>query len=431
MGVSVVTAMVFGLIPALRSSTLDIGGLLKTSASTSREAGRVRGMLMVGEVALSMMLLAGAGLLIRSFTGLSSVSPGFEPSGVLTMDVSLPDAHYKNSLSLQSYWDEALAQVRTLPGVVSAAAVTPLPLSGDDFSSSFRVEGRDIPEKDEPSAELRAATPDYFRTMRIPLRQGRTFTEADRLGAARVVLISETAARIFFPKGEAIGQRVSFGARGGYEKLGGEIVGIVGDVRHFGLDAPVPPIFYAPLDQAGDDGASLVIRVQGLPASLGQTARKVVLGLDRDALVAEAVPFETLISGSLGQRLFYVILLGAFAGLALVLAAVGLYGVISYSIAQRTQEIGVRVALGATRAEIVAMVMKHGARFATMGLALGLVLAVTVNRALRGLLVGVSSADPVTLLAAGTMLLLVSALACYVPARRATRIDPIMALRYE
>ena len=431
MSVSIACALLFALIPALRSSARDAAGLLRTSVSPGREAGRLRGALLIGEVALSMMLLAGAGLLLRSFVGLSSLSPGFDPKDVLTMSVSVPDAHYKNSAALQSYWDQALTQLRALPGVASVAAVTPLPLSGDDFSSSFSVEGRSVPEKDEPSAELRFATPDYFRTLVIPLRQGRTFTEADRFGAARVLLITETAARMFFPQGDAIGQKIKFGARGGYEKNEGEIVGIVGDVRHFGVDAPIPPMFYVPLGQSGMDGVTVVMRTQGLPATLTQPARKVVQAIDRDALVSEPVPMETLVSASLGQRRFYMMLLGGFAVLALVLAAVGLYGVISYSVAQRTQEVGIRVALGASRGEVVAMVMGQGLRLAAAGLAIGLLLALVLKGVLKGLLVGVSATDPATLALTALLLLLVAVLASYVPARRAARVDPMVALRFD
>jgi putative ABC transport system permease protein len=430
LSVSVASALLFGLLPALRSSASDVSGLLKGSASSPREAGRARSALLIGEVALSMMLLAGAGLLVRSFIGLRSLSPGFDPGGVVTLDVSVPDAHYKNSLALQSYWEEVLARLRGLPGVTSVALVTPLPLSGDDFSSSFSVEGRSVPEKDQPSAELLAATPDYFRGMTIPLRQGRTFTNADRLGAARVLLISESAARMFFPGGDAIGQRVKFGARGGYEKNEGEIVGIVGDVHHFGVDAPVPPMFYLPLVQSGDDGATVVIRAHGVPA-IGLSVRALVQGIDRDALVGEPVPLEALLAGSLGQRRFYMMLLGAFAALALVLAAIGLYGVISYSVAQRTQEIGVRVALGATRAQVLLMILAQGLRFAAIGLAIGQLMAMMLNRALKGLLVGVSTTDPPTLVVTAAALLSVAALACYVPARRAACVDPIVALRFE
>jgi len=431
MSMSIACALLFALIPALRSSALDAAGLLRMSMSPSREAGRLRGALLVGEVALSMMLLAGAGLLVRSFVGLSSLSPGFDPKSVLTMSIAVPDAHYKNSAALQSYWDQALTQLRSLPGVASVAAVTPLPLSGDDFSSSFRVEGRSVPEKDEPSAELRFASPDYFRTLAIPLRQGRAFAEADRLGAARVLLISETASRMFFPAGDAIGQKIKFGASGGYEKNEGEIVGVVGDVRHFGVDAPVPPTFYVPLAQSGMDSAAVVMRTQGFPAGLMQAARKVVQAIDRDALVGEPVPMETLVSASLGQRRFYMMLLGGFAALALILAAVGLYGVISYSVAQRTQEVGIRVALGASGSDVVAMVMRQGLRLAAVGLAIGLALALVLKSVLRGLLVGVSATDPATLAVTALVLLIVAVLASYVPARRAARVDPMVALRFD
>jgi putative ABC transport system permease protein len=431
MSVSLASALLFALLPALRSSASDASSLLRTSASPAREAGRLRGALLVAEVALSMMLLAGAGLLVRSFVGLSSLSPGFDPKALLTMSISVPDAHYKNSAALQSYWDQALTQLRSLPGVVGVAAVTPLPLSGDDFSSCFTIEGRTVPEKDEPSAEVRAATPDYFRTMAIPLRQGRTFTEADRLGAARVLLISETAARMFFPQGDAIGQKIRLGASGGYEKNQGEIVGIVGDVRHFGVDAPVPPTFYAPLAQSGLDSVAVVLRTHGSPAALAQPARKIVQATDRDALVGEPALMESLVSASLGQRRFYMMLLGGFAALALVLAAIGLYGVISYAVAQRTQEVGIRVALGATGSEVVRMVMRQGLKLAAAGLAIGLLLALLLKSVLKGLLVGVSATDPATLAVTALTLLLVAALASYVPARRAARVDPMVALRFD
>jgi putative ABC transport system permease protein len=431
MSVSIACAVLFGLIPALRSSVLDAAGLVRASISPSSEAGRLRGALLVGELALSMTLLVGAGLLVRSFVGLRSLSPGFDPGGVLTLSISVPDARYKNSLAVQNYWEEAVAQLRSMPGVSSVAAVTPLPLSGDDWSSSFRVEGRSVPEKDEPSAELRWATPNYFRTMAIPLRKGRTFEDSDRLGTARVLLISETAAKMFFPGGDAIGQKILFGARGGYEKNEGEVVGIVGDVHDFGVDAPVAPTFYVPLAQAGMDGATLVIRTQGSPAKLGQPARKLIQVIDRDVLVGEPVTMERLVSGSLGQRRFYMMLLGGFAGLALLLAAVGLYGVISYSVAQRTREMGIRVALGASGGQVVSMVMGQALRLAGLGLTMGLVLAMMLKSLLKGFLVGVRTTDPATLAVTALVLLIVALFASYVPARRAARVDPMVALRFE
>ena len=428
---SVASAVLFGLIPALRSSAVDVSGLLKVSSSPSREAGRMRSTLLVAEVALSMMLLTGAGLLLRSFVGLRALSPGFDAAGVLTLTVSVPDARYKNSLALQGYWDQALTAMRQLPEATSVALVTPLPLSGDDFSSSFHVEGKSVPEKDEPSAEVRLASSDYFRAMTIPVRQGRVFTDADRLGAPRVLLISETAARAFFPGGDAIGQKLTFGARGGYEKSEGEIVGIVGDVHHFGLEAPVAPTFYVPLAQSGADGATIVIRTKGVPGALGHAARKAIQDIDRDALVREPVLLEDLVSGSLGQRRFYMLLLSAFAGLALVLAAIGLYGVISYSVAQKTREIGIRVAMGATRKQVLSMVMGQGLRFTVIGLAIGQVLALILNRAIKGMLVGVNVTDLPTMFVTAFVLMLVAVLACYVPARRAARVDPMEALRFD
>jgi putative ABC transport system permease protein len=429
--ISLLSALLFGIVPAVRSAGMDVSSLLKAASSPSREAARARGALLVGEVALSVMLLAGAGLLLRSLLGLTSLDPGFEAKSVLTLDISVPGVHYKDSQAVDNYWDEVFRRLRRLPGVASVGAVTPLPLSGDDFSSSFTVEGRSVPEKDEPSAELRVATPDYFRTMQIPLRRGRVFTDADRLGAARVVLISEAAARKFFPGGDAIGQRITFGVRGGYEKNLGGIVGIVGDVHHFGVDAPVTPMFYVPLAQAGDTEATFVIRTDGPPAAVGQPARKAVQEIDRDALVGEPVLLETLAAGSLGNRRFYAMLLGVFAGLALALSAVGLYGVIAYSVAQRTQEIGIRVALGATGRQVLLAVMRQGLRLAAAGLVAGESLALILNRTLKGLLVGVSTSDPLTLIVTGLVLLLVATLACYIPARRATRVDPMVALRHE
>jgi putative ABC transport system permease protein len=430
MCVSVACAMLFAAIPALRLSALDTAGVLRTSTSPGRDAGRWRAALLIGEVALSMMLLAGAGLLLRSFVQLTSLNPGFDSRNVLTMSVSVPDAHYKNSAAVENYWDQTLTRLRSLPGVVSVAAVTPLPLSGDSFSSSFQITGRRVAEKDEPSAELRVASVDYFGAMGIPLRRGRTFTEGDRLGAARVVLISETAARMFFPESDAIGQKVKFGASGGYEKNEGEIVGIVGDVRHFGVDAPAPPTFYLPLAQSGMDAATIVMSTRNSTAALTQPARKMAQGLDRDALVGEPMLMDTLVSASLGQRRFYMMLLGGFAALALVLAAVGLYGVISFSVAQRTQEVGIRVALGASGSQVVAMVMRQGLRLAGLGLAIGLALSLALTSLLKGLLVGVSTTDPVTLAITALVLLVVALLATYLPARGAAQVDPLVALRF-
>lgn len=274
------------------------------------------------------------------------------------------------------------------------------------------------------------ASADYLTTMAIPLRRGRAFTEADRLGSARVALISETAARMFFPEGDAIGQKVKFGARGGYEKNEGEIVGVVGDVRHFGVDAPAPPTFYLPLAQSGMDGVTVVMRTQGSAAALAQPANKMAQALDRDALVGEPALMETLVSASLGQRRFYMMLLGGFAVLALVLAAVGLYGAISYSVAQRTQEVGIRVALGASGGQVVGMVMRQGLRLAGLGLAIGLALSLMLTSMLKGLLVGVSVTDPATLAVTALVLLVVALLASYIPARRAARVDPLVALRF-
>jgi putative ABC transport system permease protein len=306
----------------------------------------------------------------------------------------------------------------------------PLPLSGDDFSSSFSVEGRSVPEKDEPSAQVRAATPDYFRAMQISLKQGRGFTDADRLGSTRVLLASERAVKTFFPDGNAIGQRLHFGARGGYEKNEGEIVGIVGDVRHDGVDIPAPPTFYVPLAQAGVDSVTFAIRGIGLTAS-AQTTRKAIQAIDRDVLVGEVVPLEDLVEGSLGQRRFTMLLLASFASLALLLAAVGLYGVISYSATQRTQEIGIRVALGASRGEVLGLIMRQGMKVAGIGLLIGLALTLVLTRVMKDLLVGVSATDPITLGVTAAVLLIVAAAACFVPARRATRVDPVVALRFD
>ena len=429
-----VTGLIFGLFPALRAARPDLNRSLKSGTRTTgdREGKWVRSSLVTSEIALSLVLLVGAGLLLRSFLRLQAVDPGFNPTKVLAFDLSLPEAGYSDGGRVAAFTNDLLQRLRALPGVESAAVINPRPLSGDDYSSSFKIKGQpENPGDDDRSAQVRIVSPDYFKTLQIPLLRGRTFQAADRRDSPPVVVLSRHAERKFFANTEALGQQMNFDARIGYDKVGGEIVGIVGDVHDFGLDVAPPPDAYVLQDQGGVTEMSVLVRTHGDPLNLAAAAREQVHAIDNNLPVAAMSTMEAAMGESLAQRRFYMLLLGLFAAIAISLAAVGVYGVMAYSVGRRTQEIGIRLALGAEYNQVLRLVMTQAARLVAAGLVIGLVVAAASGRALSGLLFGISATDPMILASVSIALAVVALLAGYLPARHVLKVDPLVALRDE
>jgi predicted permease len=442
LSVSLLTGVVFGLAPAWQFSKLDLNQALKeggrgTSVSFSRFS--MRSILLVSQVALSLTLLIGAGLMINSFARLLRVDPGFDPRGVLTMQIALPQSKYSEIQQRAFFFEQALERIRRLPGVQSAGMTSALPLTGSpDFG--FTIEGRTPSAPgDVPQTNWRAISPDYLRTMGIPLRRGRYFSEQDHEKAAGVAIINETMARRFWPDGDPLGKRI---------KLGGptrpypwmEIVGIVGDVKHDGLDAPVTPELYMPYAQTPFSqmpaglrfpAMSLVARNGSDHDSLAAATRAEIKALDKDQPITNIRTLDQLLANSISQHRFYLLLLAFFAAIALALAAIGLYGVVSYTVKQRTQEIGVRMAFGAQAGDVLRLIIKFGMKLTLIGALIGLAGALALTRLMKTLLFDVSATDPLTFASITALLALVALLACFVPARRATKVDPLVALRNE
>ena len=373
----------------------------------------------------------GAGLLIRSFLRLQSVDPGFRPANLLSFNLSLTEIRYSNGDRTALFFDNLLQRLEVLPGVQSAAVVAPRPLSGDEYSSSFTVKGHPVTPGEEESAAVRVVSPRYFTTMQIPLLRGRLFEPTDRRDAPPVVLISRAAEKRFFPQGDAIGQQVKFGASVGYDKVGGEIVGVVGDVHDSGVDSEPPPDAYVLASQAGLTQMSVVVRTAGDPLSISQPVQEAVHGLDKDLPIEGVTTMEEVLAESLGQRHFYMLLLALFAFVALSLAAVGVYGVMSYAVSRRTRELGIRLALGAQHRQVFAMLLVQVSQLVLAGLAIGLAATFLTSRVLAGMLFGVSSTDVATLTVVIAVLSIVAFVASYIPARRVLRVDPLISLRYE
>jgi putative ABC transport system permease protein len=429
--IAVVTAILFGLAPALRATSESLPASLRETAPGSGPGRRrLRDLLVAGEMALALLLLAGAGLLVKSFGKLVSVDPGFRPDHVLTFDLSL-DAKYKDSASRSAFYRNLLSDLDRIPGVRASGAVFCAPLSQSNFSSSFTVEGAPVPRSDEPSMNLRVVSPDYFSTMRIPLVAGRLFTDADRRGGQRVLLVTRSAARRFFPKGDAIGKYLRMGARPVKEDVEGMVVGIVGDTHDEALSEDPEPAAYFPLDQVGVSELSVVVRTAQRPESVGTAVRDVVRRSDPDLPVVGMTSMEEVVSRSVEAPRFYAFLLAVFSAAALALAAIGIYGVLSYAVAARTREIGVRIAIGAQRRDVVGMVLRDAARLGAIGLAAGLAAALLLTRFLSGILFNVKPFDVATYAAVSAILFGVALLAALVPARRASSVDPMTALRQE
>lgn len=433
---AIVTGMLFGLVPAF-SATRGLSHSLKESgrgAVGARHGVRIRGVLVVVELALAVMLLAGAGLLLRSFMKLQAVDPGFKVEQALTFDLTLPDARYKEDERRVAFFDQLLPRLRALPGSRGASAVMGLPLSGLDFIISFEVKGRPpVPPAQQPSMQVRVATPDYFDTIGIPLKRGRVFTDDDKIGAPRVVLITESAARQFFPNEDPIGKTITLGwGRGpGKPRAGGEVVGVLGDVRDAGLDEPNPPQIYLPLRQWPVSSMTVLMRSAVPPMSLADSVRAEVYAIDGNLPVSNVSTLDAVVAKSISQQRFYMLLLTIFAAVALVLAAVGIFGVLSYAVSQRTREIGIRMALGAQGGTVIQLIVRQAMVLVACGVGAGLVCGLLLSQTMAKMLFGVRPTDPVTYVTVSAVLGVVALFASYLPARRATRVDPIVALRAE
>jgi putative ABC transport system permease protein len=434
--VSLATGLVFGLAPALRASRAPLNDALKEGGRAG--GGGVHGFagraLVVSEVALSLVLLIAAGLLIHSFTRLQDVAPGFDSSRLLTLRLSLPESRYTTFHKGQSFFDEFFAGLRRSPGVRGVAATNALPFSGLGGSRTFHVEGREEKRpEDQPEEQLRIVTDGYFSAMGIPIVAGREFTERDSLTQPRVAVVNDALARKHWPHESPIGKRVSFSTN---EPHWYEIVGVAGNIKHRALEAADRPELYVPYRQPLFAGWTVrpmyvMVRTSADPVSTAAMVRHEVARLDRDQPISDVRTMDERIGRSLSSRRFSMVLLALFAGLALTLAAVGIYGIVAYSVTERTHEIGVRVALGAQRRDVMAMVVGQGMAMTVAGTAIGVAASAALARLMSSLLFGVSTVDPVTFVAIPLLLIAVALAACYVPARRATRVDPLQTLRSE
>jgi putative ABC transport system permease protein len=423
------TGILFGLVPALPatqqsklSETLKEGG---RAGGSSRN--RTRNLLVIFETAIAVVLLIGAGLLIRSFIRLQNVGPGFDAANVLTARIDLPRDKYNSPEKAASFWGQLHERLAGLPGVEAVGMNTELPLSGQPNDTPFSVEGRPpVQPNQQFGADFRRVNQDYLGSMRIPVKRGRNFTAQEVSQSAHVVLISEALIDGVFPDEDPLGKRLLLGLD---EKTPFEIIGVVGDIRHRTLEAEPWAMMYLPVP--GTQGTNLTIRVAGNPSSLASAVRKEVQAIDPDQPIAAIRSMEQVVAESIGAPRYRTMLLGLFALVALLLAAIGIYGVISYAVAQRTHEIGIRMALGARPRAVHLLVIGQGIRLALVGVSAGLIGAFALTRLLAGLLFGVTATDPATFTGVAVILTMIALLACWIPARRAARVDPMIALRHE
>ena len=434
LGLSIVTGLLFGLVPAWKSSRTDLNTTLKEAAGRSESAGgsyRLRGVLLASEVALAVLLAVSAGLLLRSFARVAAVDPGVRVANILTMNLSVSGVKYDTPVKRAHFYQDLVDRVQTLPGVRSAGAVLFLPLRVSLLSfrigvSGFQIEGRPpFPPGQEPTADYRLATPGYFNTMGIALKQGRMFDQHDDLDAKRVAVVNEALVRRHFPRENPLARRITVGGQAS------EIVGVVADAKLYGLDAPIEPAIYVPHLQHPSDSMGLAIRTDGDPAAMASAVRQEIRKLDAEQPISNVRTMEQVLSDSLMLRRVSMLMLTIFAGLALTLATVGIYGLTAYSVSRRTHEIGLRVALGANQSQILRLVVARGLATSLIGASIGLAAAFELTRALSGMLYGVTATDPLVFAAVPLLLVAVSGVASYVPARKATLIDPLTALRYE
>jgi putative ABC transport system permease protein len=429
-GISLVTGLAFGLLPAFRASKLDLNEALKESGKSSagKERRRLRSALVFADVALALLLLTGAGLMMKSFVRLLEVNPGFDPSHTLTLTLSLWGPKSADAPAI-AFFDEVLQRVQALPGVESAGIVSQLPLGGNMDMYGVHVEGKSLPNPEEdPSADRYSITPGYLRAMRIPLLRGREFDQRDVATSSTVAIVNESMAHQFWPGKDPIGKRFRMGDTKGPWKT---VVGVVGDVLHKGLDAPHTIQVYLPNTQFTDSMVILAVRTSNDPSSIAEAVRGEIVALDPQVPISEVATMDDVVSSSVANQRFGAFLFFLFGAVALVLTAVGIYGVISYGVAQRTHEIGIRLALGAGRREVLELIIGESMRPALLGAAVGLCAAFGLTRLLTRLLYSVKPTDPPVFAAVLLLMIGVALLASYIPARRATRVDPTVALRYE
>jgi putative ABC transport system permease protein len=435
LGISVLTGLIFGLVPAWAASRGRVGDALREggrSATAGSARQRLRSAFVVAELAVALMLLVAAGLLIKTFWKLRSVEPGFNPDHLVTMRVELPETRYKDVAPQTRFRKQVIAGMNSLPGV-QAAMISELPLSGDSLDHDFLIDGRPpIAPGDEPSLETRSVLGDYFKVMQIPLKQGRDFGPQDfDEKAPRVGIANDALVRQYFQNENPLGKRIRWARDPEIHWI--EIVGVVGDVKHFGLDLPEEPALYTPYTQINPwkRWMSIAARTQGDPAGTAQSLKQEIWKVDAQLPVTRLKTMSEVSASSFAARRFNMSLLSLFAGLALVLAAIGIYGVMSNAVTQRTPEIGIRLALGASPIDVLKLIVRNGLTLVVIGVAVGLVGAFALTRLMTTLLFGVTPTDGLTIVIVSAVLIGVALLACLIPARRATRVDPLVALRYE
>ncbi|MGH9865551.1 MAG: FtsX-like permease family protein, partial [Candidatus Acidiferrales bacterium] len=434
LALSILAALAFGLAPALLSTPSNLQANIKDGGRGTgpRSGQRARGLLAVVEISLAMVLLVAGGLLIRSFALLTSVNPGFDPKNVIEAEVSLPQFQYSTPQQWTAFSNELLARLHAQPGLRDSALAAPLPMDRQgEATFAFSIVGNPpLPPGKSTTADYATVSPEYFRVMRIPLLRGRFFSEQDSPSNPKVALISETLARRYFPNQDPLGRHLNFGFPPNVN-VSREIVGIVGDVRDVSLSQKPAPMMYVPFAQAPLYGGEVVVRSSLSASSVAAAVREATHSIDKDLPVTDIESLPDALGESISRERFRTFLLGSFSAIALLLAAVGIFGVISYSASQRTHEIGIRMALGAQQRDVLRLILGQGTKLALLGLGMGVVAAFLLTRLMASLLYGVSATDPVTFSAVAVVLLGVVLLACYIPARRAMRVDPVVALRCE
>jgi putative ABC transport system permease protein len=431
---SVATGVVFGLAPALQASRTNPNESLKESGrgmTGGLRQSRLRAFLIVSEVSLAVVLMTGATLLTKSFVRLLQVNPGFDPSQVLTMEVSLPTlppSKYADEQEQAAYFKEVLSRLNHSAGVTAAGAVLSLPLTGAEEGTDLFIEGRPRPTFEErPNADYTIVSPEYFRALQIPLLKGRQLSDRDDRDAPAVIMINEALARRYWPNEEPIGQRLTVG----FEQAPRQIIGVVGNVKQTTLNADPRPTMYMPHLQRPTGGMTIVIRTNLDPASLSQVARTQIHSVDPSIPVTNIRTMNEVFSTSIAQQRFAMLLVGLFGALALVLATIGIYGVMSYSVTQRTHEIGLRMALGAQRTDVLRLILQHGILVSLAGVIVGVAASFGLTRVMSSLLFGVTPTDLMVFATVAIGTLAMAAIATYLPAWRASRVDPLIALRYE